>query len=102
MLAPRPSLKDLFVSSPPFEVERGGGNFKDRSGGRGGEGEAEAEAEAEGHEALALVVSKRIGGGGSIGWGSGPGSPRPGWTGFRYRSLLRRAWRPILVTIPED
>lgn len=83
----RPSLKDLFVSSPPFEGERGRGNFKERS--FGGE-----------NRELGLV-SKGIGGG-STGWLSGPGSPRPVWTGLRYKSLLRRAWRPVLVTIPES
>jgi len=35
------------------------------------------------------------------GLGDGLGSPRPGWIGFRHRSVLRRAWRPMLVSIPE-
>ncbi|KAK7310077.1 hypothetical protein RJT34_07310 [Clitoria ternatea] len=31
-----------------------------------------------------------------------PGSPKPGWTGFRCRSLLsKKPWRPILLTIDE-
>ncbi|XP_059454841.1 uncharacterized protein LOC132185038 [Corylus avellana] len=34
-------------------------------------------------------------------WKAGTASPRPAWTGFRHRALLRRAWRPVLVTIPE-
>ncbi|XP_028757857.1 uncharacterized protein LOC114716944 [Neltuma alba] len=33
---------------------------------------------------------------------NGLGSPKPGWTRFRYRSLLRKSWRPALVTIPEE
>ncbi|KAF3431917.1 hypothetical protein FNV43_RR26653 [Rhamnella rubrinervis] len=89
VLAQRPSLKDLFVSSPPFEVERSGGHFKERSVGG-----------VESRE-LGLAVSKGIGGG-STGLESGPGSPRTVWMGFRNRSLLKRAWRPVLVTIPES
>ncbi|XP_009356236.2 uncharacterized protein LOC103947105 [Pyrus x bretschneideri] len=75
----RNSLKDLFVSSPPFELN-------DR-----GKAESERDKRA---ELGSLLVGKEIG-------GVGPGSPRPAWTGFRYKSLLRRAWRPVLVTIPE-
>ncbi|KAM5567785.1 hypothetical protein ABKV19_015716 [Rosa sericea] len=66
----RNSLKDLFVSSPPFEESE----------------------KIEKRQEFGLVV---------VAGGVGPGSPRPGWTGFRYKSLLRRAWRPVLVTIPE-
>ncbi|KAK9934703.1 hypothetical protein M0R45_021837 [Rubus argutus] len=77
-LASRHSLKDLFVSSPPFEVSE------------------KMRAESEKRQEFGLVVVARGGFG-----GVGPGSPRPGWTGFRYKSLLRRAWRPVLVTIPE-
>ncbi|KAH7516475.1 uncharacterized protein LOC107413337 [Ziziphus jujuba] len=85
---PRPSLKDLFVSSPPFEGERGrDDNFKER--GFGGE-----------NRELGLVCKGIYGS--STGWQYGPGSPRPVWTGLRYKSLLRRAWRPVLVTIPES
>ncbi|CAN1241446.1 hypothetical protein LINPERPRIM_LOCUS4964 [Linum perenne] len=25
-----------------------------------------------------------------------------GWIGFRHRSILRRAWRPVLIGIPES
>ncbi|KAL5828228.1 hypothetical protein ACOSQ3_020035 [Xanthoceras sorbifolium] len=36
-----------------------------------------------------------------IGLGGEPGSVRPaGWVGLRHR-LLRKAWRPMLVAIPE-
>ncbi|XP_062110066.1 uncharacterized protein LOC133821909 [Humulus lupulus] len=73
----RNSLKELFGSSSPMEVE-GEGVYKENR--------------------LSVMVS---GGGGLTGLQSGSGSPRPGWSGFRYRSLLRRAWRPMLVSIPE-
>ncbi|KAM1520748.1 hypothetical protein ACFX10_011090 [Malus domestica] len=76
----RNSLKDLFVSSPPFELNDGR--------------KAESERDKRVESGSLLVVGKEIG-------GVGPGSPRPAWTGFRYKSLLRRAWRPVLVTIPE-
>lgn len=66
------------MSSPPFEVSE------------------KMRAESEKRQEFGLVVVAR----GGLG-GVGPGSPRPGWTGFRYKSLLRRAWRPVLVTIPE-
>ncbi|XP_062152588.1 uncharacterized protein LOC133860904 [Alnus glutinosa] len=64
------TLKDLFVSSPPF------GETKERTGGS-------------------------IRSGSLVGWKSGTASSRPAWTGFRHRALLRRAWRPVLVAIPE-
>lgn len=66
------TLKDLFVSSPPPL-----GDTKDRCVGSIGRGST-------------LNV-----------WKAGTGSSRPAWTGFRHRSLLRRAWRPVLVAIPE-
>ncbi|KAK2652305.1 hypothetical protein Ddye_012161 [Dipteronia dyeriana] len=79
----RSKLKDLFVSSPPFE-ETGSESSEVREG--------------------LLTVTGRIGGGG----GGGGSSSRRGSNGllrpisatFRYR-LLRRAWRPVLVSIPE-
>ncbi|GAV65853.1 hypothetical protein CFOL_v3_09367 [Cephalotus follicularis] len=37
----------------------------------------------------------------NIGLGSEPVSSKPGWIGFRHKLLLRRAWRPMLVTILE-
>ena len=74
------TLKDLFVSSPPLELEETHG------------GEME--------ERLGLVGSGGIGCG-FDNWRAGPGSPKPVWNGFRYRSLLRRAWRPVLTAIPE-
>ncbi|KAM7275411.1 hypothetical protein ACFE04_017277 [Oxalis oulophora] len=30
------------------------------------------------------------------------GSTRPGWLRFRYRFMLSKAWRPLLVSIPEE
>ncbi|KAH8483314.1 hypothetical protein POPTR_017G117866v4 [Populus trichocarpa] len=73
----RRKLKDLFVSSPPFEQERRGG---ERGGG----------------EEVGLIS----GGGAALRRGGGVGALRPVAATFRYR-LLRRAWRPVLVTIPE-
>ncbi|XP_065855080.1 uncharacterized protein [Euphorbia lathyris] len=76
----RDSLKDLFVSSPPFEVEEN----KRKLG--------------EMISAKCEVYRMRVNGLGA----ELSGSPRPGWIGFRYRSLIRRAWRPMLIGIPED
>ncbi|KAI4357772.1 hypothetical protein L6164_001699 [Bauhinia variegata] len=83
----RNSLKELFVSSPPKEEE--------------GEGEI-----SEIHNATefgsAATGTGSIALGGSVSWRDGSGSPKPGWTvGFRCRSLLRKTWRPMLLTIPE-
>ncbi|KAF9683966.1 hypothetical protein SADUNF_Sadunf04G0068900 [Salix dunnii] len=66
----RRKLKDLFVSSPPFEE-------RERSGG----GDDEVGLISGG---AAAVRRSGVGGG-----------------ALRYR-LLRRAWRPVLVTIPEQ
>ncbi|TQD81425.1 hypothetical protein C1H46_033010 [Malus baccata] len=74
------SLKDLFVSSPSFELN-------DRR-------KADSERDKRAEFGSLVTVGKEIG-------GFGPGSPRPAWTGFRYKSLLRRVWRHVLVTIPE-
>lgn len=73
----RRKLKELFVSSPPFE-------------------ERESKDESEGlllpprNETDSLEARARHGG----------GSLRQITGTFRYR-LLRRAWRPVLVGIPE-
>lgn len=83
-LVKRNSLKELFGSasqSPPWEVE----------GARGRRSFVNENRES----------SPGFVGVGLAGLRNGLGSPRPVWTGFRYRSLLRRAWRPVLVTIPE-
>ncbi|XP_054808704.1 uncharacterized protein LOC129310815 [Prosopis cineraria] len=72
----RNSLKDLFGSSLPSEEE----------------GER------------VISVSEKLPSRGFrsvVGSVDGLGSPKPVWTGFRYRSLLRKSWRPALVTIPE-
>lgn len=65
-------LRDLFVSSPPSFSERESENIGER-------------------------LLPAGGGGGRRG---GPRSLRPLSATFRQR-LLRRAWRPVLVTIPE-
>ncbi|KAJ6707481.1 50S RIBOSOMAL-LIKE PROTEIN [Salix viminalis] len=72
----RRKLKDLFVSSPPFEE-------KERCGG----------GEEAGLFSGGAAAVRRSGVGG--------GALRPVATSLRYR-LLRRAWRPVLVTIPEQ
>ncbi|KAK7275288.1 hypothetical protein RIF29_16400 [Crotalaria pallida] len=49
-------------------------------------------------------IHRSISNAGLSGSGYGNGSPRPGWRmGFRCRSLLslRKAWRPVLLTIAE-
>ncbi|KAJ7000540.1 hypothetical protein D5086_008512 [Populus alba] len=75
----RRKLKDLFVSSPPFEEK------ERRSGERGG------------GEEVGLIS----GGAAAVRRGGvGGGALRPVAASLRYR-LLRRAWRPVLVTIPE-
>ncbi|KAL2453369.1 50S ribosomal protein-related [Abeliophyllum distichum] len=65
-------LKDLFASSPPAFDERVWENVREGS-------------------------LPPVGGGVRRG---GARSRRPVWAAFRRR-LLRRAWRPVLVTIPE-
>ncbi|XP_021591988.1 uncharacterized protein LOC110599732 [Manihot esculenta] len=90
----RRKLKDLFVSSsPPFEDE-----------------EKDHPEDADGEVELLPVTDSRDGSGdgtaGSFGVAGfaagrvGGGSLRPVSGTFRYR-LRRRAWRPVLVTIPE-
>ncbi|XVF71591.1 hypothetical protein PTKIN_Ptkin12aG0050700 [Pterospermum kingtungense] len=75
----RRKLKELFVASPPFE-ER---DSNDKS----------CEEEAENLLPVSVSTNDEFSGRGS-------GSLRPVTASFRYR-LLRRAWRPMLVTIPE-
>lgn len=79
-------LKDLFVSSPSFEEEE-----EEEEKGKGKSG--------------TFTVAAKLNGVASFGVRNGlsveTGSPRPSWVGFRYRLLLRRAWRPMLVAIPE-
>ncbi|WCJ24479.1 hypothetical protein M5689_006437 [Euphorbia peplus] len=76
----RDSLKDLFVSSPPYEAEENKRKVGEMIAGR------------------CEVYRMKVNGLG----GDMAGSPRPGWIGFRHRSLLRRAWRPMLIGIPES
>ncbi|CAL1390790.1 unnamed protein product [Linum trigynum] len=87
----RGSLKDLFVSSPAAEEEEGDGGRESTIGGGGGGGGG-----GDRYQVWKMKVSEL-----------GMGSPRPppgaaGWMGFRHRSILRRAWRPVLVGIPES
>ncbi|XWS68830.1 hypothetical protein CRYUN_Cryun04dG0126600 [Craigia yunnanensis] len=77
------TLKDLFVSSPPLEEE-------------------------EDDDDEGKVVKEKFSGKSEVDLGTKfsdlnglGGSPRPGWIRFRHRMLLRRAWRPMLITIPE-
>ncbi|CAA7059748.1 unnamed protein product [Microthlaspi erraticum] len=85
----RSKLRELFVSSPPVEESQ-----------LGGVGDAEKEMERDisvhgvktnggiGEE----LTARRMGFNGSI---------RPMLSGTLRCRLLRRAWRPVLVTIPE-
>ncbi|KAL5571297.1 hypothetical protein UlMin_020894 [Ulmus minor] len=89
----RRKLKDLFVSSPPLEDR-----VSDKRSNGGGE-EERGLIQGTGN------VGGGFGNGGVIGGGfvarrRTAGSLRPVTAAFRYR-LLRRAWRPVLVTIPE-
>lgn len=70
------SLKDLFCSHPIEEQ---------------GEEEVVDGKLRERNEVFPLAIG--IGGGGD--------SPRRGFVGLRSRALLRKAWRPVLETIPE-
>ncbi|KAJ7954129.1 50S ribosomal protein-like protein [Quillaja saponaria] len=79
----RNSLKDLFVSSPPPMEE--GPDEMDKKIVRGQTAGSVGNVSPDGS------VYSRV----------GPASPRPVWLGFRSRSLLRRAWRPVLVSISE-
>lgn len=79
----RRKLKDLFVSSPPLE---------DRVSDKRDDGEEQ--------RGLLPGTGSVSGGVGLAARRRGIGSLRPVTAGFRYR-LLRRAWRPVLVTIPE-
>lgn len=72
-------LKDLFISSPPLE---------DR---------VSEKVTSSGND---LPSAEATGSGASGGRRGGTGYIRPLSAAFRQR-LLRRAWRPVLVTIPE-
>ncbi|KAE8681203.1 FAM108B1 protein [Hibiscus syriacus] len=75
----RRKLKELFVASPPFEARES--NNKS--------------CEEEIEDPSLVTVSS-----GEEPSSRGSGSLRTVTASFRYR-LLRRAWRPMLVTIPE-
>ncbi|KAE8662389.1 peptide methionine sulfoxide reductase A4 [Hibiscus syriacus] len=75
----RRKLKELFVASPPFEERKGNGKS----------------CEEKNEDLLPVTV-----GSGEVLSSRGSGSVRTVTASFRYR-LLRRAWRPMLVTISE-
>ncbi|KAG7586050.1 hypothetical protein ISN45_Aa02g014000 [Arabidopsis thaliana x Arabidopsis arenosa] len=89
----RRKLRELFVSSPPFEESGGGG------GDKGMKVEVEMERDVPvngvsnnggfGEE----ITARRVGFNGSV---------RPMSSVTLRCRLLRRAWRPVLVTIPEQ
>ncbi|KAL9401805.1 hypothetical protein Peur_005654 [Populus x canadensis] len=74
----RDTLKNWFISATAFDEEL----ERRRSGAERGD--------------VRRVCRMKVNG-----LGDGLGSPRPGWIGFGHRSVLRRAWRPMLVSIPE-
>ncbi|KAG8498413.1 hypothetical protein CXB51_006961 [Gossypium anomalum] len=76
------TLKDLFVSSGGGYEEDQGKVVKEKFGGKG-----------------EVEVATKLGG--VNGLGGEAGSARAGWIGFRHRMVLRKAWRPMLQTIPE-
>ncbi|OMO75725.1 hypothetical protein CCACVL1_16073 [Corchorus capsularis] len=80
------TLKDLFISSSPSLGEENNNNQGkvgvDKFGGMN-----------------EVVLASKLSG--LNGLGGEPASSRAGWVGFRHRMLLRRAWRPMLMTIPE-
>lgn len=78
------SLKELFVSSPPPHEDS----------------KTAAERMNNKSEAFPSATNREDVGGGGGGPGAAPLSPRPVWLGFRQR-CIKRAWRPVLVTIPE-
>ncbi|KAK8631162.1 hypothetical protein V6N13_079923 [Hibiscus sabdariffa] len=75
----RRKLKELFVASPPLEERES----------------SKKSCEEETEDLLPVNVSS-----GNMLSSRGSGSLRAVTASFRYR-LLRRAWRPMLVTIPE-
>ncbi|XP_008797619.1 uncharacterized protein LOC103712776 [Phoenix dactylifera] len=87
------TLRDLFVSSPPAVGGEVGGEGGRVSGGDGGGRGGVARRFGFGGLAVGRFAGRLRGGGSGGGLRSGSG-------GLRYR-LLRRAWRPVLVTIPE-
>lgn len=83
----RNKLKDLFVSS--FDEEQQQQNkVSDNDSGKIRD------------KTEVLRAMKQLHGSGA-GVGDEPGLSRPVWAGFRHRYLLRKAWRPMLLTIPE-
>lgn len=96
----RRKLKDLFVSSPPPLEDR----VSDKRGEEEDRGLSRATRSVSGGFSgvgVGVDVDVSVGvGGGLTSRRRGAASLRPVMAGFRYR-LLRRAWRPVLVSIPE-
>lgn len=96
----RRKLKDLFVSSPPPLEDR----VSDKRGEEEDRGLSRATRSVSGGFSgvgVGVDVDVSVGvGGGLSSRRRGAASLRPVMAGFRYR-LLRRAWRPVLVSIPE-
>ncbi|KAL9456788.1 hypothetical protein AB3S75_005922 [Citrus x aurantiifolia] len=86
----RNKLKDLFVSSFDEEEEQ---QQQQNKVSDNDSGKIRDKTEV-------LRAMKKLHGSGA-GVGDEPGLSRPVWAGFRHRYLLRKAWRPMLLTIPE-
>ncbi|KAK7272946.1 hypothetical protein RIF29_13991 [Crotalaria pallida] len=87
----RHKLRDLFVSSPspPQDDENNDGNGNNNNNNNSFQREQEEQG----------VLLPRFRSGSPLRRGGGA-SLRPVSSAFRYR-LIRRAWRPMLLTIPE-
>ncbi|KFK41091.1 hypothetical protein AALP_AA2G084800 [Arabis alpina] len=86
----RRKLRELFVSSPPVEDSQ-------RGGGDAGKETTERDLQVNGVNTNGVIgeelTVRRMGFNGSV---------RPMLSGTLRCRLLRRAWRPVLVTIPEQ
>ncbi|VVA94294.1 unnamed protein product [Arabis nemorensis] len=85
----RRKLRELFVSSPPVEESQRGGD----SGKKKMECDLSVNGVNSNGEIGEELTVRRMGFNGSV---------RPMLSGTLRCRLLRRAWRPVLVTIPEQ